>query len=268
MNWNFISLKMNAHILFDLTRYFLICSLLTQSFEMLKIAKVLQSTTHPWNWKNIKTDFEIFPIFIKMFFDKIYSNSFENVIYIQLATCFFLLFFLSPYLILVLISTTLLICLRFRGVFNGGSDYMTMTVLLGLLISSIITSSIDFGLIYIAIQSMLSYFIAGIVKLKNPQWRNGLALKTFLKYSNYFIPNFIKTNSENKKIILFNTWLVIFWEFTFPLALLNIKLLTLYLIIGFFFHITNFISFGLNRFIWAWLASYPALFYIHLKLVH
>ena len=72
-------------------------------------------------------------------------------------------------LLLFLFLGNLLILIRWRGSFNGGSDFMTLVVLTGLLIAytvGIFASAdigIQAGLCYICIQSITSYFISGWV---------------------------------------------------------------------------------------------------------
>ena len=58
--------------------------------------------------------------------------------------------------------------------------------------------------------------------------------------------------------------MIILFEIAFPLVLIlpwEGKLLLLS--IGLLFHITNAVVLGLNRFIWAWSATYPALLYFN-----
>jgi hypothetical protein len=51
---------------------------------------------------------------------------------------------------------------------------------------------------------------------------------------------------------------VIAFECAFPLALIDARLLSL---LGIAFHVVNARVLGLNRFLWAWLAAYPALWF-------
>ena len=60
---------------------------------------------------------------------------------------------------------SVLILFRFKGIFNGGSDYMTTLTLIGLsmgLILKIMRHGFYYAVVFIAAQSVTSYFIAGI----------------------------------------------------------------------------------------------------------
>lgn len=79
----------------------------------------------------------------------------------------------------------LLLLLRWRGAFNGGSDFMTLVGLTGLLIAHAVGAWSGMeagwraGLWYVALQSLTSYFVSGWVKFLRPEWRSGEALPLF-----------------------------------------------------------------------------------------
>lgn len=249
------------------TRLLLSLSMLIQSFEMLGIAKQI-GLLHPWNWNHIKNDFNRWPLLFQKGLGSIYQRHFCTVIYLQIVLLMCLPWFFHWGLILIILIFHLLISIRFRGVFNGGSDYMTTVVVFGLLMTSLIKSEIqylNFGLYYIAIQCSLSYFVAGIVKIKNRSWRSGYALQVFICHSNYNVPTFLRKMAQFPLFNRLCAWGVMLWECTFPLAWFHPKLIIVYLVIGFVFHLGNFVAFGLNRFIFAWLASYPAVLFCTLR---
>ncbi len=152
-----------------------------------------------------------------------------------------------PWLALAL---ALLQAARFRGSYNGGSDSMTLVVLLGLALAR--TFSARLGLAYIAAQLVLSYFLAGVFKLRDPAWRNGSALPALLAAPQYRSTPFRAPRLAGYAVLAF--------ECMFPLALLDIRLSWLFAITALLFHTLNARVLGLNRFLWAWLAAYPALF--------
>jgi hypothetical protein len=141
---------------------------------------------------------------------------------------------------------------RFRGNYNGGSDAMTLLVLFGLALAR--TFSVRLGLAYIAAQLVLSYFLAGLFKLRDPAWRDGSALPSLLAAPQY--------RSAPLRIPWPRAagYAVIAFECAFPLALLDRRLSWLFAVVGLAFHVLNARVLGLNRFLWAWLAAYPALF--------
>ena len=158
----------------------------------------------------------------------------------------------------------MLISLRWRGSFNGGSDFMTLIVLMGLGLASLFPNHLLMGvgcLWYIALQTCTSYFISGLVKLKRANWRQGKALTGFIRLSIYEPGPFVKWFLESPKISLRISWVLILFECSFPLALLRFDLALAYVSFGFLFHLANFYIFGLNRFLFAWLATYPALLF-------
>jgi hypothetical protein len=55
------------------------------------------------------------------------------------------------------------------------------------------------------------------------------------------------------------SWTFILWECAAPLALLDTRLAVVFCAIAALFHFLVFWFFGLNRFFWAWVASFPAI---------
>jgi hypothetical protein len=51
------------------------------------------------------------------------------------------------------------------------------------------------------------------------------------------------------------------WEGCFPLALLDVRLAAVFCAVATVFHGLVFRYFGLNRFFWAWLATFPSILY-------
>lgn len=151
---------------------------------------------------------------------------------------------------------------RFRGTFNGGSDYMTMVLLLGLSASALPFGEIAqrAGLGYICAQLVLSYFIAGLVKLRRSAWRSGHALGAFLGSERYGTPPWLQ-RFVTPRVGLVLAWSVMVFELAFPLTLLRPHAALGFAALGLAFHAANAIAFGLNRFLFAWAAAYPALVY-------
>ena len=162
----------------------------------------------------------------------------------------------------IVISTWLLLA-RFGGNFNGGSDSMGVILLSGLLLGELASGSSWYfvGLIYIAIHSAISYFKAGLSKIEYPEWRNGDILAWLVKSSPYSNPLGPFLFIIKKPFNRWSSYLILSFELSFPLALLNPKICLIFMFIGFLFHLSIFIIFGLNRFFWTWLATYPSLFY-------
>ena len=170
----------------------------------------------------------------------------------------------------VLLLTSMLLVARLRGPLCGGSDSMFFQVQLGLL-----TASLDFlhpalsklGLGWIAAQSVLSYLLAGIAKLRNKRWRNGDALRSLLQSEGpYVLWQHARSVAKAPLPCVTLAWSLMTFELLFPLVLIlpsDARLIVLSL--GLAFHILNAVVLGLNRFIWAWGATYPALLYFGSK---
>lgn len=170
----------------------------------------------------------------------------EVLNWIRLASALFALVYAGPLAVAALWVTTWLIAIRWRGTFNGGSDFMTFHVLGAWLVSLCFPESERICLHYVAIQLTLSYFVAGVAKIRRREWRSGEALAGFLrKYRAPVAAPFLIS------------WLVIAFELLAPLAWLQPLP---FAAVALSFHAANAYAFGLNRFFWAWLAAYPALF--------
>ena len=167
-------------------------------------------------------------------------------------------------LILFLFFGNLLILIRWRGAFNGGSDFMTLVVLTGLLIAQVIGQWGDEHLgwqacfWYIAIQAITSYFMSGSVKLLRREWRNGSAMTIFLNAAIYG-PLSANHPLRNRWLAMLGSWSFIVWEILFPISLLDPRLAIIFCAVAAIFHFLVFWFFGLNRFFWAWLCAFPAI---------
>jgi hypothetical protein len=135
---------------------------------------------------------------------------------------------------------------------------MTVVLLTGLAIT---TGSIHWGLWYIALQSTISYVLAGVVKVKLKKWWNGRALVEFFNSPFYQVPSWMKLIVSSKIIAAVLSISVLFFELSFPVALIYKPAVLIYAIIGLGFHFSIFLGYGLNRFLWAWTATYSALIY-------
>lgn len=171
------------------------------------------------------------------------------------------------------VPSSLLVSMRFRGAFNGGSDAMTLVLALGLGLAQVgdvvaLTQPalggllVEAGLAYVAAQSLLSYVVAGAVKLANPLWRNGTALPSFLDTYYLGVPRALARGVLRVPGPRLASWGVFGVQLLAPLALLDARLAVVFCGLVFTFHVGNVAAFGLNRFLLAWTATYPAI--IHL----
>lgn len=236
-------------------------AIIIQTFEYLSLKNTFLETGI-WKWSEIKKDHTLLSKLDLLLCDK----NFISLLWSRLLFAFLFFYFSSSFiLIFSLFISTLLISLRFRGSFNGGSDYMALIILSALCIAHFSPSStVQKGaLYYIAFQIATSYFLAGFVKLKQKNWRNGKALLAFIESPNYNPPTFFKKIIKIKKLGFLASWAVIFFEIFFPLIFMQNKYGALiWISLALSFHFINVILFGLNRFFIIWAASYPALYFV------
>ncbi len=158
---------------------------------------------------------------------------------------------------------------RFHGPYNGGSDRMGLLILFCITLAHILPEQywkeVAFG--YLALQLTLSYFMAGYVKIINPDWRSGRALQDVFLFSTYPVSEGLRTLAERPRILLAASWCVLIFELIFPLMLLEQNLLIICLSVAVLFHLSNAFLFGLNRFFWIWIAAYPALLWFHSRVI-
>ncbi|MEL7091686.1 MAG: HTTM domain-containing protein [Pseudomonadota bacterium] len=164
--------------------------------------------------------------------------------------------------LLALVLHALVMLHRFDGPYNGGSDRMGLLVLFGLTLAAWVPAAAPFALGYVAVQLVLSYFISGKVKLQNPDWRSGTALRDVFAFSAYPVAENLRALARHPQLLRAASWAVIALEVFFPLALIHQGTLFAALIVTMLFHIANACLFGLNRFVWAWAAAYPSLIWL------
>lgn len=168
---------------------------------------------------------------------------------------------LTPWALLGLFLTAVFLLHRFQGPYNGGSDKMGILILFCLGLSHAAPTPFwqDMAFAYLAVQLTLSYFISGRVKLVNPEWRSGQALSDVFAFSAYPVAENLRELAHRTGMLRAMSWSVIGFEVLFPVTLLSAPSLYLALIIASLFHMANACLFGLNRFLWIWIAAYPSL---------
>ncbi len=171
---------------------------------------------------------------------------------------------LVPYALAGLAALSLLILRRFQGPYNGGADRMGLLALWCLLAAHLLPEpkwrEIAFG--YLGAQLVLSYFISGWVKVVNPDWRSGRALRDVFLFSAYPVAENLRTLAARPRLLFAASWAVMLLELAFPLTLLAKPALIAALCLTALFHLANACLFGLNRFFWTWISVYPALLWL------
>lgn len=243
---------------------FIAAAVLLQTAELLAV-RASASDHGVWSWQVLKDEFEVFPgWFRRVLALTLPQPNFARLLGARLVCAVLLLFTSNALLVFVLFASTILVCLRWRGVFNGGSDYMTLVVLSALLVARLfpLNRAVAAGCLwYIAIQVVSSYFIAGLVKVRRQNWRSGRALAGFLQSALYPLPGPLNLLVQSRSASAAASWGIIAFELSFPLALINAQICAVFVGLALLFHLLNSYVFGLNRFLFAWAAGYPALMY-------
>ncbi len=170
---------------------------------------------------------------------------------------------------LVLLGLGLYLLYRFNGPYNGGSDRMTLLILICLCLAHWLPNPYwrEVALGYLALQLVLSYVMSGWVKIVNAEWRDGQALRDVFLFSAYPVSEATRKWSDWPRLLLVMSWAVMLFELLFPLALLSQPMLIAALTLAALFHIANFYLFGLNRFVWAWLGAYPSILWLQQRVM-
>jgi hypothetical protein len=177
---------------------------------------------------------------------------------------------ITPLVIEVLLALLgLAILCRFRGPYNGGSDRMSLLLLICLLAFHLAPQRRwqEIAVGYLAVQVVVSYAIAGWVKLANPDWRNGHAMRDVLQFSVYPVSESIHSWADSPILILALSWTLMLFEILFPLALADAACLKTALVVAALLHLVNACIFGLNRFLWIWIAAYPCLIWFQQRVI-
>jgi hypothetical protein len=256
---------MNLQLALRLVQSIIAIAIFFQSLENL-ILRNYFSENGIWRWSQTIQDLNFLPRPILKVFDFLLKDKhFIFLLWARLISSFLLIFYPSLLFILILFLSSFFIAQRFRGSFNGGSDYMSFIILSALSVQALVPfAMVTKGVLwYIAIQAATSYFSAGIVKLKLDSWRSGQALTKFIQSPNYNPPLLMKNLLNQKPIALISSWVIMIFEVSFPMILIqkNTGYVLIWLLVGFIFHFVNIFIFGLNRFLLVWMATYPAIYF-------
>jgi hypothetical protein len=175
----------------------------------------------------------------------------------------------APGLVAVLLLGAGELCLRrFDGPYNGGADRMGLLLLLCVAGARLAPTPLlaQASLGYLAAQLVLCYFMAGWVKLVNPDWRSGRALTDVFAFSAYPVAEQLRELAGRPRLMRVAGRTIVAFELAFPLALLDRTALGVACVLAALFHLANACLFGLNRFLWIWLAAWPSLWWLQGRL--
>jgi hypothetical protein len=146
-----------------------------------------------------------------------------------------------------------------------GSDQMSLIVFTAVAIHQLFPGDVHIAQVslwFIAIQGCLSYSVAGIAKLISPVWRSGEAVRRIIGTRTYGSSRFASFVSGRAGVCIAFSWFVMLFECTFPLALAFGEAgFAVFAVLGILFHVGIALIMGLNTFVWAFVATYPAILY-------
>ncbi len=209
--------------------------------------------------------------FIQGSLEHLWAKAGESMLFVpRLAFCVLLILGVGPgWMCLALLINGVGLLRRFQGPYNGGADRMGLLILICLTLAHFAPDerwrAVFFG--YLAAQVVLSYFISGWVKVVNPDWRSGRALRDVFLFSAYPASEALRRWADHPRLLTSASWAVMGFELAFPLALLTAPTLLAALAIGAAFHLANACLFGLNRFFWIWLTAYPSLIWLQARVM-
>ncbi len=117
-------------------------------------------------------------------------------------------------------------------------------------------------LLFIAAQSALSYFASGAAKLISPIWMSGDALIRILATAAFGSELGYRLASINPSFTKMLCRATVIAEVLFPFLLFGPRwIMLVFFVWGFSFHLANAVFMGLNTFLWAFISTYPALYF-------
>jgi hypothetical protein len=147
---------------------------------------------------------------------------------------------------------------------RDGADQMEQVVAGGLFAALLFHGrpAAAYGLWFIALESVLSYVAAGIAKAVSPVWRSGDAFFRIFNTHAYGSMALASIARDHRLLGLLVCWGTIIFECGFAvILLLPLPFMFAMLCVGALFHAVTAIIMGLNKFVWSWIATYPALLF-------
>lgn len=152
---------------------------------------------------------------------------------------------------------------QLRSAFGtDGADQMNGLTLGALLLDQVCSSPRVRSAVlwFLALQLVLSYFIAGLAKFRGEEWRQGRAAWAIFSTRMYGAPPLGLWLKRHPKVSCALSWSVMVAETAYPVVLVApAPVAVTILAAGLFFHGINAVLMGLNTFLWAFVAVYPAL---------
>ncbi|SDJ80685.1 hypothetical protein [Natronorubrum texcoconense] len=169
-----------------------------------------------------------------------------------------------PVAVFVALVLDVLVIVRHPAGLSGAFD-MSLVTHAGLFVATAMPNNRTIqlaGILFIATQGILGYFLAGVAKAIGKEWRTGEALEMVLS---------TKTWGDDRlyELIQSHAWLkrivggkIVLFEVLFPVVLfVDPQIVVAIFAIGIIFHVVNAVVMGINSFVIMFPATYPAIYY-------
>lgn len=168
--------------------------------------------------------------------------------------------------LVVLGSATAQYLIMRRDMFsNEGADQMTLMVLLACGLGELSKGAGALAAVsFLAATAALAYFISAFYKAGARPWVTGEALVTILATTTYGHPVLRRPLLQHRRLGMVASFVVLLWESAFSVSIISpwVVLLAI-LVFGISFHLICGLLMGLNHFLWAFVATYPAVVYLN-----
>ncbi|MBF0688243.1 MAG: hypothetical protein IR158_10850 [Cellulomonas sp.] len=145
---------------------------------------------------------------------------------------------------------------------TDGTDHMTLLTYAALFVARVMPGDARVQQActwFIAGQTSLSYLAAGLAKAAGPSWRTGLAMPGIFRTKVYGDRRVHAMLKDRRLLSTVAGWAVVVGEVVLPLVLVAPRRSGWALLgMGASFHVGNAMFMGLNRFVWAFVGTYPA----------
>lgn len=172
----------------------------------------------------------------------------------------------STYTAAIISSALISLLISFRNRYGGdGADQMALIVSISMALGYAAGSdiAIAYSLLFIAFQSQLAYFTSGMAKIVSIRWRNGDALRGILCTKTYGIGWVGQVLTRHRLLAAAMSWAAMSQLLLFaPLCLTGGSCFWMAVCFGACFHVFNAIVMRLHTFVWAFAATYPAIYFL------
>ncbi len=163
----------------------------------------------------------------------------------------------------LLVATQLYLAIRTSPFATIGSDSITLIICGGAWLATVLgrtAATWRAGLWFVAAQACLAYVVGGLSKLTAPKWRSGQAVVEVLSTYTCGNPRLFAVVRDRPRLARALSWSLMLWETTFPVVLVLPARPALALLgAGLLFHLTTAALMGINLFVFAFAATYAAI---------